>query len=238
MKKAIVAVLVVILFTLGLSVGCGIVVTGSGNLVTETFDFSDFTKVEAHNGFQVELTKSSTFSVEITVDDNVKEHLEVTKSGDTLRIRLTGFRNYSSVTLEARITMPDIYGINLSGGSRVDITGFSSSHDFSAALSGGSRLEGNVTTGDAECDLSGGSRVTLAGSAEDLVVKGSGGSQLDLEAFSVDKADVNLSGGSRATVNVAGTLNVNLSGGSKVFYIGEPKVGNIALSGGSSLSQK
>ena len=69
-------------------------------------------------------------------------------------------------------------------------------------------------------DLSGGSRVVLTGSADDLVVKGSGGSQLDLETFSVANADV------------------NLSGGSKVIYIGEPTLGDINLSGDSTLSKK
>ena len=44
MKEVIVVVLVVILLTSGLLVSCGGVrVTGSGNLITETFESSDFT---------------------------------------------------------------------------------------------------------------------------------------------------------------------------------------------------
>ncbi len=257
MIKTLVVILMATLLTSVLFVGCGVVVTGSGNLETETFDFSNFTKVEAHNGFQVELTQSSAYSIEITTDDNVQEYLEVTESGDTLKIRLTGFRTYSSVTLEAKITMPDIYGINLSGGSQADITGFSSSHDFSAALSGGSGLDGNITTADADFDLSGGSRVAgsitagdadfglsggsqvnLDGTADDVEINSSGGSQLDLEAFPVSNADVNISGGGRATVNVSGTLDVNLSGGSRVLYVGEPTLGDIDLSGDSTISKK
>jgi len=243
MKKAkiIVAALMVALLTLGSLVGCiGGDITGSGNLETQEFNFSDFTKVEAHNGFQVEITKSSTFSVEITADDNVHKYIEVTNSGDTLRIRLElGLgRNYSSVTLRAKITMPDLYRIDLSGGSHASITGFSSSHDFSVELSGGSRVTGDITAGDADFDLSGGSQVDLEGSADDLVVNGSGGSQLDLEAFSVDNADINLSGGGRATVNVDGILDVDLSGGSHVEYVGEPTLGDIDLSGDSTVSKK
>jgi len=132
MKKVILAVLVVVVLTsLSLASCIGGTVTGSGNLKTETFNFTDFTKVEAESGFQVELTKSNTFSVEITADDNVLEYIEVDKSGDTLRIRPKGNRIYRSVTLRAKITMPDLYKIDLSGGSRANITGFSSSHDFS-----------------------------------------------------------------------------------------------------------
>ena len=238
MKKILLVLLTVAPITSILLAGCGPVVIGSGNLVTETFDYSDFTRVEAHNGFQVELTRSSAYSIQITTDDNVQEYLEVTKSGDTLRIRLTGYRNYSSVTLKAKATMPDVYRISLSGGSQAEVTGFSSSHDFSAALSGGSGLEGNITTGDAEFDLSGGSRVTLAGSAEDLVIKSSGGSKLILESFPINNADINISGGGSATIDVSGILDVNLSGGSKVIYSGEPKIGDIDLSGGSTIRKK
>jgi len=63
-------------------------------------------------------------------------------------------------------------------------------------------------------------------------------SQLDLEAFSVNNADVNLSGGGKATVNVNGTLDVNLSGGSKVLYVGEATLGDVDLSGGSTVNRK
>jgi len=239
MKKVIAAALVaVVLSSLSLASCIGGTVTGSGNLKTETFNFTDFTKVEAESGFQVELTKSGTFSVEITADDNVLEYIEVDKSGDTRRIRPKRNRIYRSATLRANITMPDFREIGLSGGSRASITGFSSSHDLSVRLSGGSGVTGNITAGDADFDLSGGSQVNLEGTADDLRVKGSGGSHLSLESFPVNNADIHLGGGGSATVNVNGTLDVNLSGGSRVTYIGEPTLGDIGLSGDSTLSNK
>ena len=239
MKRAIVAVLVVVLLTAGLLVGCeGGLVTGSGTLKTEEMDFSEFTRVEAGHGFEIEIAQSRSYSVSITADNNLFKHIEVSKDGETLKIGLKLRITFGSVTLKAKITMPDLYIINLSGGSKANITGFSLSHDFSAELSGGSRITGNITAGDTNFDLSGGSQVNLEGTADDLVVSGSGGSQLDLEAFSVDNADVHLSGGSRATINVDGTLDVDLSGGSQVSYVGEPTLGDIDLSGGSRVNRK
>jgi hypothetical protein len=98
-------------------------------------------------------------------------------------------------------------------------------------------VTGDITAGDAYFNLSGGSQVNLLGTADDLDINGSGGSQLGLEAFSVNNADVNLSGGGRATVNVNGTLDVNLSGGSHVTYIGEPTSIDSNLSGDSTISK-
>ena len=239
MKRAIAAVLVAVLWMVLLLGGCaGGWVTGSGTLKTEKLDFSDFTRVEAGHGFEVEIAEARLYNVSITADNNLFKHIEVSKDGETLKIGLKPRITFDSVTLKATITMPDLYIINLSGGSKANITGFSFSHDFSAELSGGSRVTCNITAGDTNFDLSGGSQVNLEGTADDLVVSGSGGSQLDLEAFSVDNADVHLSGGSRATVNVDGTLDVDLSGGSLVSYVGEPTLGDIELPGGSKVNRK
>lgn len=233
-----VALMLVVLTSWGL-VGCiGENITGSGDLTTETHDLSDFTRIEAQSGFQLEVIMSSTFSIEITADDNVHEYIEVEKSGDTLSIRLRGTRFYHSVNLSAKITMPNLYKIELSGGSQASITGFSSSHDFEADLSGGSRLSGDITAGDADFELSGGSQVNLEGVGDDLFIDASGGSQLDLEDFPIDDASIHLSGGSRATINISGTLDADLSGGSRVLYVGEPDLGDIDLSGDSTVSEK
>jgi len=242
MKKlatlVVVAVLSVLLVLGGLFGCIGYDVTGSGDLTTETSDLSDFTRVEAYSGFQIEVTQSSTFSIEITADENIHEFIEVEKSGETLSIRLRGNRFYHSVTLRAKITMPELYKIELSGGSQASITGFSSSHDFEVEMSGGSRISGDITAGDADFELSGGSQVNLEGEADDLVVDASGGSQLDLEDFPVDGAYIKLSGGGKAIVNVSGILDVDLSGGSRVLYVGEPTLGVIELSGDSKVSEK
>lgn len=246
MKKVIIGIAaavvltVVLLAVFGVFGGVGIfgrVIVGSGNLTTRNFDLSDFTEIAARSGFQLELVQSSTFSIEVTADDNVMDYIDVNRSGNTLKIRPQWNRSFRSVTLRAKITMPDLSEIKLSGGSRASISGFSSSHDLSVGLSGGSSVTGDITAGDAYFDLSGGSQVNLQGVANDLDINGSGGSQLELEAFSVNNADISLSGGGRATINLDGILDVNLSGGSRVTYIGEPTLGDINLSGESTVSQ-
>jgi len=137
MIKTLVVILMVTLLTSVLFVGCGAVVTGSGNLETEASDFSDFTKLEVHNDLQVDLKKSSDFNIEITVDDNLQKYLEIDRSGNTGIIRLQQNRLYTSATLSAKITMPDISRLDLSGGSQADVTGFNLSHDLSIELSRG-----------------------------------------------------------------------------------------------------
>ena len=63
--------------------------------------------------------------VEIRTDDNVLPHLDVRKSSDTLKICFKkGNYSLKNCTLEARVTMPTLKGIDLSGASTAKITGF------------------------------------------------------------------------------------------------------------------
>jgi serine/threonine-protein kinase len=199
--------------------GCvGGVVTGSGNLVTQELDFADFDKLDVSQGFHVEVQQGDTFSVVIRVDDNLVDHVQVTKSGSTLRIGLQPSQLYNlrDVTLEADVTMPELTGIDLSGGSHGNLNGFGSVKALDADLSGGSHLNGEADFGDVRFDLSGGSHTTLSGSAENLTLNVSGGSHGKLGNLEVVDADVDANGGSHATVHPSGTLDASASGGSHI----------------------
>jgi hypothetical protein len=261
MKKAIAAVLVGVLLMSGLLAGCvreG--VPGSGNLTTQEFDFSDFTRVEVGSAFQVEVVQADSYRVSVTADDNLFEYIKVSKQGETLKIglKLLPLRPLFS-TLKAEITMPQIYGLDLSGATRGTVSGFSSTDnldtelsgasslnlmemsagDVKFELSGASRVSGDITaSGDARLELSGASSVKLQGSASDLVIDASGASRVELDSYPVGNADVRLSGASGATVKLDGRLDANLSGASRLSYIGEPTMGDIHTSGGSSVSKK
>ncbi len=257
-SSIIVAVLIAVLLVSGLLVGCAGVVKGSGNLDTQEFNFRDFARVEVGYAFEVEITQSSSYSVSITADDNLFDYILVSKQGTTLKIVLKPALHYASTKLQARITMPQLYGLALSGATRGTVSGFSSTDnidievsgasslnlvemsagDVEFDISGASRVTGEITAGDVEFDVSGASTVQLEGSASDIVVDASGASHVKLAAFPVSNADVSLSGASSGTVNLDGRLDADLSGASKLLYIGEPTMGDIDISGASTLSKK
>jgi len=261
MKKAVVAALVAVLLTSGLSAGCvGHREAGSGNLVTEEFEFSDFTRVEVGSAFQVEIVQADSYRVSVTADDNLFEYIQVSKQGETLKIglKLLPLRPLFT-TLRAEITMPPIYDLDLSGATKGTLSGFSSTEnldievsgassldmsdmaasDIEFELSGASRVRGDITaSGNARLNLSGASSVQLQGAAGDLAIDASGASRAELDNFPVASADVKLSGASGATVNLDGRLDADLSGASRLSYSGEPTMGDIHTSGGSTLSKK
>ena len=244
MKKIVLLTVLVGLLTISLVSGCaGIKVIGSGNTVSKTYDYSDFTTINAQNGMHVELSRSDSFSIEVIADDNVIDHIEVNKSGDTLRIRPKPNAQFRNATLTAKVTMPELHKLELSGGSHLNLTGFSSSQDLSVTLSGGSHVSdfitpSDITAGNVDFNLSGGSHLRLIGSADDLDIDCSDGSHIDLEGLSANNADIKLNDGSHVTVNIGGTLNIDISGGSKVYYVGNPNMGDIEVDWDSDLIQK
>jgi len=212
-------------------------VVGSGNLVTNEEFFSDFSSVDAASGFKLEISQSNSYSILIEADDNALEYIDVRKSGDTLVIGVELGYNFKLVTLNAEITMPELHSLELSGGAKVILEGFNATNQFSVNLSGGSTLRGEFATSkDVNLDLSGGSVLTeLVGEANDLIIDASSGSVLDLSNFAVHDASVELSGGSISTINLDGRLDADLSGGSQLWYIGDPILGNIETSSGSNI---
>lgn len=57
------------------------------------------------------------------------------------------------------------------------------------------------------------------------------------EQFEVN-AKLNLSGGNIVNIYTTGTLDINASGGSRIYYRGNPKLGKIALSGDSEIQNR
>ena len=192
---------------------------GSGHFVTTQESFTGFNAVEVSSGFQYTIIQSNSYSINVTIDDNLVGYVQVSQSGGTLSVGLTQGYGYISATPKVVIGMPDISRLDLSGGSSGTVAGFVLSHDFTTALSGGSR-------------------VSMTGRGDSLSVEASGGSRLDMSNFVVANAHVDLSGGSQTTVNVSGRLDADLSGGSQLYYLGNPTLGTISSSGGSIVSKR
>ena len=242
MKKAIIIVAIVaaaaVICTLLIVRGWPGGLIGSGNLETEEYAFTNFTEVEISSAFEFEIQQSSSYSISVTADDNVMEYVQVSQVGQTLKIGLGTVTWFGPKTLRASVTMPQLHGLTVSGASHGDVYDFSSTEDVDITVSGASRVNGDITAGNVEFDISGASTIQLEGSANDMVASASGASRFNLGSFTVNNANVNFSGASSGTVNLDGRLDADLSGASRLWYIGEPTMGTLDITGASSLSKK
>ncbi len=236
----------------------GVTVTNSGKLTTWPFAFTDFSRLDISSAFVVDVEPSDSFSINITVDQSVFEYLSVTKRGDTLHIGLENGNTYLDTTQRATITMPALQTLTLSGASRATVGSFAGaksldvtlsgasqadlttdnldSADF--ALSGASRVTGSLHAASFKLKLGGASTANLEGTAPQLELDGSSGSAAQLANLPGATAQINLSGASTAFIDVTDRIDATLKDGSVVTYLGNPKMGNLNISGASTMIRK
>ncbi len=193
-------------------------IIGSGNYVTETYDYNDFEAIEARNGIQVEVTQGDEYSISVKIDDNLLEKLDVNKIGNTLNIKLEPGQ-YTGAHAIATITMPDLTRLDLATGSHGMINDFDADNDLDIQISSGSHL-------------------TMSGTGMDVTLAVTAGSHADLSGFKATNVYASYSGGSHGSVYADGDLDAEITSGSQVSYYGNPDLGEITVSTGSSLSPR
>lgn len=241
MKKARSAIIMVLLLTTLLFTGCRTVVEGSGSIETREYDFTDFTKVEIGSAFDFEIVRSDSFSISITADDNMFEHIRVTKRGGTLTIDVVSRISWITVfgfgfsTREAVITMPHLGSLDVSGASQGNVSGFESNQALDIDVSGASKVAfPDLTAGDIDVDISGASSVGLDGAVRNLEVDASGASHIELATLSTGNVRISLSGASSIDGELdSDSIVFDLSGASSARLRGSAGDAEIEGSGAS-----
>lgn len=200
------------------------------------YDFKDFNKIVVSNGILLNITQSSSYSIEANADEKDFEHLKVEQDGNTVKIYIDKNNYRKNGDIKIDIKMPSLTGLDLSGGSLGNMT-MDINDDFSCEMSGGARISGKLNCKNLNMEISGGSIADLNGKGGIFTADASGGSVYHFKEFNVKDVNAELSGGSRLEINSEGTVNVDASGGSKVIYYGSANVGNTDFSGGSGISR-
>jgi len=242
MKKSITAMLMVCLLILAAFLpGCSRAASsmnGSGKIVDQDIEIAGFTRITTQAGLILELTQAESFKVTLSTDDNLVSRIVFSLEDENLKIAIQAPANFFPTSLKVKISMPRIYGLNISGETQAVISGFRSTFNFDLEVSKGSTLNGALEAGNCVFNVSGNSRVNLKGSALSLELNASGTSQLNLAEFTVNAAQISLKEKSEAYLNINGITDVKLEEGSRLYYLGDPRFSNTSISGGSFMQQK
>jgi hypothetical protein len=229
-------------------------IAGTGPIVNQAYEFSDFKNVEISNAFGFDISRADEYSLTISAHENLFQHLDIKKSGDTLIIRMkTG--SYTNSETKAIITLPNLSTLKISGACRGTLHGFKANDDFDLVISGASQLEINSDAGLTHVDISGASKINGILNTSETKVKVSGASQCDLSGsaqkgdleisgashfnsvdFRMQDCIVNTSGASTAKISASGTLKIVASGASTVKYSGSPTIKGLDVSGASHVN--
>lgn len=166
-------------------------------------------------------------AIALAGDEEALDDVMVDVDGDSGRVSITRdsppTRDDESVSV--LVEANDLEELEAGGGVTLQIS-MNQDVPLIATIGGGVRLDGTLVAPSLELDLSGGVRVELDGDVDTLDLEGSGGVLVELGDLDVGVLRAVLSGGSRATVRVTDTIeSVQLSGGSRLDYRGDPRIG-------------
>lgn len=192
-------------------------VQGSGNVVNEKRNLSNFKGVDVGGIYEVEIVAQKDFSVEVEADDNLLPLIKTEVDNGTLEIS-SEKRFNSKNPIRIKISAPNIEELEVSGVSKVSL----------------SNLDNNFL----KVDASGASKMEISGRTVDLNIESSGACKINAENLQSQNATIDASGASNINVSVAGDLKVDASGASKITYAGNPQNIEKDTSGAGSVRGK
>lgn len=221
---------------LTLAACAGRVVEGSGDLVTETRQVSDFDSISLSGSGEVIVIQGDGEFLTVETDDNVMQHIRAEVRGRTLQLGFEeGVRFISPTRLIFRVGVDDLVGLTVSGSGDIESDTISTDR-LEATISGSGNIQiADLTANDLQVEISGSGEFDLAGAAadQDLTISGSGKYLAgDLCGASVS---VSVSGSGDATVCAMETLDADVSGSGSVNYYGRPLV-NSSTSGSGRIN--
>lgn len=232
-KSYFIVSLLVVMFMV---TACTVSIKGSGKLITETRQVSNFDRIVLSGMGEVVVTQGASESLSIETDDNVMKHIKAEVKNGTLTL---GFEDGYSLILPSRLVfsvgVDDLTGVSISGSGDVESDRIETGR-LDVTVSGSGDVQFTTLTADeVKAMISGSGEISLGGevAVQDISISGSG-KYLAGDVCS-PSVKVSVSGSGNATVCATDTLDSNISGSGSVNYYGRPSI-NSSASGSGTLN--
>jgi phage shock protein PspC (stress-responsive transcriptional regulator) len=193
---------------------------GQRGAYIKQFQAHDFTKIDLGGAYSINVRQGTDFNVSADGEESDVEDITVKVENGTLIVkRKSGFSLFDNKKwnrVGVVITMPTVDGIELSGANKARVSGFTNLNKLNVSVSGASKTDIDVSVNELAVDLSGASQATLRGSAKSVDIDLHGACKLDATRMSIDKAEVDASGASKAELGHVNHIRKNTSGASKI----------------------
>ena len=213
---------------------------GSGDLITETREVSNFDSIALEGSGDVIVSQGGGESLIVETDDNLMEHVETEVRNGTLYL---GFetdvdsRGFSPTRLIFTVGVNDLKGLSVSGSGNIE-SDMVETDSLEATISGsGEILIEDLIASEVTGKISGSGKIELSGEAvtQDVTVGGSGKYRAsDLQS---ESAEVSVSGSGNATVWATKTLDASISGSGSIDYFGNPSVNQSTSGSGDVINR-
>lgn len=215
--------------------GCTIV-TGSGNIVSESREVSGFDEVVLAGSGNLTITQGDGEALTVEADDNLMDLIETEVRNGVLYL---GFKSGANIintsrAVQYQLTVDDLSELTISGSGNVSAESLVSD-DFSLNVSGSGEAQiDRLTASEISIEISGSGDVDIVGAVEEQSITVSGSGNYRAGDLVSENVTVRISGSGNATVWVAEMLDVVVSGSGNVEYYGTPRV-NQQVSGSGNI---
>jgi len=201
-------------------------IEGSGNVVTEERDVSDFDRVALSGFGEVIITQGDEESLTVETDDNLMRYIETEVRGGTLELGFTDddilLRPSKSIIF--RLSVIDLTALDSSGAGRFEMDELDADR-LEVTLSGAGDIRiDSLTATDLVVTVSGAGNIELAGQVKTQEVNLNALGNYNASDLESQAATVGISGAGSASIWVHDTLDVTISGAGNVDYYGSPEV--------------
>jgi len=239
-KKGLITVLLFLVALVLTACNVGII-KGSGDLITETRQVSNFDRIALSGSGEVNVTQGGSESLTIETDDNVMKHVKAEVKNGVLTLGFEeGVNLISPSRLVFTVGVDDLTGLTISGSGDIESDRIETDRlDVTVSGSGDVQIA-DLTASEVKANISGSGEIYLDGeaAAQDVSISGSG----KYLAGDVCSASVmvSISGSGDATVCATATLDTSISGSGSVNYYGRPAINSSGSGSGevNSLGEK
>ncbi len=211
-------------------------IEGSGNIIKEQRDVSEFTGIDVGGAYYVHIKKGDYQSVEIETDDNIMPLVETEVSNGVLRISTkTATSNVKARNIY--ITMANLKQLDISGACKIESDDRFNEDLVDINLSGASNLNISFKANRIDMEMSGASNANISGHSNIFNIDASGASNGRFSNMEANTVSAECSGASSIWLNVIESIKGDASGGSNIYYKGNPNKANIETSGGASVER-
>ncbi len=197
---------------------------GNGKIITYEKTVSSFEKINGYGSEDIRFHASEEYQVEITVDENLREYVDIYVKNNELYIQTKKKCRYSFTKFTVDVYCPSLNGVSIRGSGKFETMDVISTSTFQTTISGSGRIEGTVECENFSGKISGSGKITLAGSSKNARLEISGSGKFNGEEHHTRTATIDIEGSGNANVWATDHLKATISGSGNVKYIGEPTI--------------
>jgi hypothetical protein len=207
----------------------------AGEVTTEARNLEGFSEIDMRGSATLVVTQTDDFSVEVTADSALQEHISTNVDGDTLSVAQDYSVIGSSAGVTVDITVPDLTRLELSGDTKAIVRSVSTDR-LEVVIDGAGDMDLAADAQVLTISVSGAGNITAHGTVKTGSITISGVGDVNAEDLTIGDANVEISGAGSINVRVRDSLDAKISGAGNIVYFGSPDVTK-DVSGAGSISQ-